>query len=200
MSFLPSLPKKTNLSDVIKTFPQAWEPMMDFHDVVLRGDSPLSIAQRELIAAYVSGLNNCHFCLNAHTVYAEDFGIGEDVIGPLLSNPDSAPVDEAMRPILAYVRKLTLEPGNITEADVQAILDAGWSDQAVADANKSAALFNFMNRVILGMGVDDFDDFYGRRLAAVRKKPMEERVAANETALNTQHYRNYGKQLGIIKD
>ncbi|GEQ99077.1 hypothetical protein JCM17844_27140 [Iodidimonas gelatinilytica] len=173
---------------------------MDFHDVVLRGDSPLSIAQRELIAAYVSGLNNCHFCLNAHTVYAEDFGIGEDVIGPLLSNPDSAPVDEAMRPILAYVRKLTLEPGNITEADVQAILDAGWSDQAVADANKSAALFNFMNRVILGMGVDDFDDFYGRRLAAVRKKPMEERVAANETALNTQHYRNYGKQLGIIKD
>ncbi|GER05720.1 hypothetical protein JCM17843_00300 [Kordiimonadales bacterium JCM 17843] len=173
---------------------------MDFHDVVLRGDSPLSIAQRELIAAYVSGLNNCHFCLNAHTVYAEDFGIGEDVIGPLLSNPDSAPVDEAMRPILAYVRKLTLEPGNITEADVQAILDAGWSDQAVADANKSAALFNFMNRVILGMGVDDFDDFYGRRLAAVRKKPMEERVSANETALNTQHYRNYGKQLGIIKD
>ncbi|GAK32205.1 alkyl hydroperoxide reductase AhpD [Iodidimonas nitroreducens] len=200
MSFLPSLPRKTNLSDVIKGFPVAWEPLFDFHDVVLRGESPLSIGERELIAAYVSGLNHCHFCYNAHRVYAESYGFAPDVTPALLDDLATAPIDDALRPILAYAGKLTIRPSDVTAADVAAILDAGWDETAVADTNKVAALFNYMNRVILGMGVDDFNDFYARRLEAVRAQPIEERKAANQKDLNTRHYRGYGVQLGVISE
>ena len=200
MPFLPKLPKKTNLADVIKAFPKGWEDMLDYHDVILRGDSAFTIAERELISAYVSGLNNCRFCLNAHTVYAESYGVEEGVVAALLDDPQSAPVDAKMRPVLAYVHKLTLSPPSIEKADVTAMLDAGWTEDAVSDANIITALYNFMNRVIIGMGVAPFDDFYGRRLQAVRQKPLSERQQANQTDLNTQTYRAYGASLGVVKD
>jgi len=199
MPFLPSLPDPANLADVIKQYPKGWAAMLAFHDELLRGESPLTIAQRELIAAYVSGLNGCGFCYNAHTVYAESFGIAGDVFEPLMRDPDAAPVEEAMRPILAYARLLTRTPERIEPAHVQAIIDAGWPEEAVADTAKVVALYNFMNRIIMGMGVDDFDAHYAERRAAVRKQPLERRQKANETQLGTRNYTKYGEQLGLPK-
>ena len=62
MSRFSALPEETNLSDVFKAFPAGAAPLMEFHDIVLRKASPLSVAQRELIAALVSALNACDFC------------------------------------------------------------------------------------------------------------------------------------------
>lgn len=200
MSFLPSLPTRTNLSDVVKSFPKGWEAIFDFHDQVLRGRSPLTIAERELIAAYVSTLNQCKFCWNAHRVYAESYGVPPETLDALLANPDAPAVDARMRPVLSYVKKLTLAPKSVESADVEAMLKAGWSEEAVADANKVTALYNFMNRIVTGMGVDPFQDFYGRRLEAVRAQPLDDREAANQRDLDTRNYRNYGKQLGVVTD
>lgn len=197
MAFLPSLPDPTNLSDAMRTFPKGWALMLAYHDELLRSESPLTIAQRELIAAYVSGLNGCRFCYNAHSVYAESFGIAGDVFEPLLRDPDAAPVEAEMRPILAYARLLTLDPQRVEKAHVEAILDAGWPEEAVAETVKVTALYNFMNRIIMGFGVDDFDEHYAKRRDAVRKQPIERRVQANETQLGSSNYRDYAKQLGL---
>jgi len=172
--------------------------MLAFHDELLRSESPLTIGQRELIAAYVSGLNGCRFCYNAHTVYAESFGVAGDVFEPLLRDPAKAPVEEAMRPILAYAKLLTLEPQRVEKRHVQAILDAGWSAEAVAETAKVTALYNFMNRIVMGLGVDDFEEHYAKRREAVRKQPIERRQAANEGQLNTSNYQAYAKQLGLL--
>jgi uncharacterized peroxidase-related enzyme len=198
MGFIPSLPEQTNLSDVIKAFSKGWPEMLAFHDAVLRSDSPLSIAERELIAAYVSGLNECRFCVNAHTVYAEAFGVPSELFEPLMADVATAPVDESMRPVLSYARVLTLEPHEVRHEHVQAILDAGWPEQAVADACLVIALYNFMNRVISGLGVDPFDELYAQRRDSVRRSPLEKRRDANRSALDTSTYSDYGRQLGII--
>jgi len=198
MGYFKSLPDETNLSDFMQAYPKGWPELLEFHDQILRTESPLTIGQRELIAAYVSGLNRCRYCFNAHTMYAESFGIAGDVFEPLMTDPESAPVEEKMRPILAYARVLTLEPGKITQAHMDAILDAGWSEEAVADAVKVIALYNFMNRIIIGVGVDPHDAMYERRKAGVRKLPLEKRQRANDEQLGSQNYRNFGKQLGII--
>ncbi|GAB4124427.1 MAG: carboxymuconolactone decarboxylase family protein [Rhodothalassiaceae bacterium] len=200
MSFLPSLPKKTNLSDVVKRFPSGWEAMFDFHDEVLRGKSPLTIGERELIAAYVSALNACSFCWNAHRVYAESYGIAPTLLDALKANPDAPDAGPRLTPLLAYVKKLTLAPKSLEESDISAMLAAGWSEEAVADANKVTALYNFMNRIVIGMGVDSFEDYYRRRLEAVRARPIAEREAANRSDLGSRNYRSYGRQLGIVKD
>ncbi len=65
MALFPSLPDNPHLADVYRTFPSQLKPLLDYHDALLRGDSPLSVAQRELIAAFVSGLNACNFCFGA---------------------------------------------------------------------------------------------------------------------------------------
>jgi alkylhydroperoxidase family enzyme len=43
-------------------FPETRKPLIEFHEVLLRGPSPFTEAERELIAAYVSGLNRCRYC------------------------------------------------------------------------------------------------------------------------------------------
>lgn len=71
MSYLSSLPDDAVLMDVFKLYPETARPLMDYHEVVMRGPAPFSVAERELIAAYVSGVNACDYCHGVHTVAAE---------------------------------------------------------------------------------------------------------------------------------
>lgn len=75
MAFLPSLAADARLLDVFRAFPDPSRPLLDYHQVLLRGASPLSVAQRELIAAYVSGLNACGYCHGVHSATVQAFGI-----------------------------------------------------------------------------------------------------------------------------
>ena len=61
MSRFPSLPDNPHLADVFKRFTQGVWPLLDFHDAILRGDSELSVGERELIAAFTSERNHCPF-------------------------------------------------------------------------------------------------------------------------------------------
>ena len=199
MAFLPSLPEDPHLSDVITRFPKYWAPLMAFHDILLRGPSPFTIGERELIAAYVSGLNACQFCLGAHVVFAEAFGIDGAVFDALLADLDSADVDTRLKPVLAFARKLTLDQARMTPADAQAILDAGWPEEAVNDVTMVTATFNFMNRVIHGHGVVPNPDLLAaRRQAMVSSKSPAERRAANDTELGSATYSDFGRELGIV--
>jgi hypothetical protein len=60
------LPEKATLLDVFRMFPETNRPLLEFHEVLLRGASPFTEAERELIAAYVSGLNGCRYCHGVH--------------------------------------------------------------------------------------------------------------------------------------
>ena len=59
MAFLRSLRKGASLLDLFKAYPQTSEPLIQFHEVLMRGPSPFTEGGRELIAAYVSGLTQC---------------------------------------------------------------------------------------------------------------------------------------------
>src|SRR5260370_40689490 len=108
MTCLPSLPSDAVLLDVFRAYPGTARPLLDYHQALLRGPSPLTVAERELIAAYVSGLNACRYCHGVHTAVAEVFGIPEGTLGALLEDIGAAPVTERMKPLLRYVGKLTL--------------------------------------------------------------------------------------------
>ena len=71
----------------------------------------------------------------------------------LLDDVDASPVEERMKPVLRYVGKLTLTPSRMTPADVEAVLAAGWDERALHDAVSVCALFNFMNRLVEGLGI-----------------------------------------------
>ena len=160
MGQFPSLPDIPHLSDVFKRFPKGLGPLLKLHDAFLREDSELTIAERETIAAFVSGLNQCKFCAASHDLIARTYGVKEETLIALHEDLGSAPVDDKLKPILAYVKKLTEVPIKLVSADAQAVYDAGWSEEALYDAVVVCALFNFMNRVVEGTGVIPGQEYF----------------------------------------
>jgi len=154
MSYLRSIPPGAGLLEIFQAFPEAARPLLEYHEVLLRGDSPLSSAERELIAAYVSGLNNCNYCRAVHSQAAITLGIHSEAIAEIFSGSKPEHVAVRLQPVLAFVCKLTLSPGEITSADIDAIFAAGWDDRAVHNAVAICALFNLMNRLVNGLGVE----------------------------------------------
>ncbi len=182
----PSLPDPAHLADVFKRFPATVGPLLEFHDILLRGDSDLSVGERELIAAYVSGLNACQFCLGAHTAAAAAFDVDPRLIDALIADPETADVDEKLRPVLAYVAKLTRTPAQLTENDARAVYDAGWSEGALYDAVQTCALYNFMNRIVEGSGVAPY--------------PMDPHKMTPEMLeqRRKRSYTDFGREIGVI--
>jgi uncharacterized peroxidase-related enzyme len=153
MPYLSSLPENGVLMDVFRTFPETSRPLLDYHELVMRGPSPLTVAERELIAAYVSGVNECGYCHGVHTAAAEACGVPVGLPPAAVRDLEAAPVDDRMRAILRYVGKLTSSPGALSQADADAVFAAGWDEQALHDAVIVCALFNFMNRMVNGLGI-----------------------------------------------
>lgn len=185
MAIIPSMPEDAHLSDLFTCFPDSAGPLMMFIESILRSEGELSIAEREMIAAYVSGLNACTFCYGSHRVYAEVFGVPRGLIDALLADLETADVRERMKPILRYVRKLNTLPSRITEADSKAVLAAGWSEKALFEAVQVCAAFNMMNRIVEGSGISfDYDEHHEVR---------------RELRYRRQHsYLDFGRKLGVI--
>jgi uncharacterized peroxidase-related enzyme len=120
----------------------------------MRGPSPLTPAQRELIGAYVSSLNACQYCYGGHRAAAELFGVSPQTIDGLINDPATAPIDRRLRPIFAFVKKLTLTLTHMTQADADAVFAAGWDETALHSAIAVCCLFNFMNRLVDGHGIE----------------------------------------------
>lgn len=117
MPFLKSLPDDSGVIDVFKTFPDIALPLIEFHEALMGGASTFSPGERELIAAFVSGLNTCTYCQCVHQATACEFGIEKTLLTDLLKSVDRSDVDKKMKPVLNYVKKLTLSPSIMTPAD-----------------------------------------------------------------------------------
>lgn len=77
----------------------------------------------------------------------------EDLVRALAGGWRAADVADGLRALLAYAEKLTRDPGSVQERDVDALREAGWSDEAILHACEVVAYFNFVNRMADGLGV-----------------------------------------------
>lgn len=184
-NLFPSLPDTPNLSDALKAFPQAAGTIMGLIDEIMLRDSDLSVAERELIAAYVSSLNACTFCYGSHKIAAEAFGIDDTLIEAMVSDPKTAPIPAKLKPIVAYVTCLTQSPSKLTETHANDVYSQGWSEQALYDAIQVCALFNFMNRLVDGTGVT----FDPTSLPAMTESEKADR--------RKRTYSDFAKSIGI---
>ena len=153
MALLRSLPENATLADLRRTYFDLLEKLPPYGHRLMRGPSPLTPGERELIAAFVSGVNSCRYCHGARSLVARAFGVDETVLAASLDNTDVALVDARLKPTLRYVRKLTETPSRMTAADAAAVYDAGWNDEALLHAIAVCAYFNNMNRLVEGAGI-----------------------------------------------
>lgn len=175
MPFFKSLPENAGPPAVFTKYPEIYGPWSQLSQALMNGPSPLSQGERELIFAYAAGLAKCEFVYVAHSEVAYAWGIERGVLEKLLADPDSANVAPKLKPLLAFVKKLTLTPNEMTQADADAVFAAGWEEQALHDAIAATARAVFMQRLVEGHGFIPMS----REKAAVRAKERIEHGYVN---------------------
>ena len=162
-----------NLMEVFNQNPKRYSHLTQLIQNVMRGESPFTAGERELIAAYVSGLNACNFCYGSHQAIAADLNVDPKLLEAIIKDIATAPLEERLRPVFTLVQKLNLTPSKTTQADIDAVLAAGWDAQAVEDIIAVCSLFNLMNRLVDGFGLE---------------QPEREQLAAMAKMINAQGY------------
>ncbi len=130
-----------------------------YNDLML-GESGLSKLEREMIAVAVSAQNRCWYCQVAHgaqvRMLSNDPALGE----ALVMNWRAAPLDHRGHSILTFAEKITLSSATVTEADRQALRDAGLSEEDIWDVVAIAAFFNMSNRMASALEMQPNPDYH----------------------------------------
>jgi len=125
----------------------------DFTHEAMRGPSAWSVADRELMAAFVSKVNQCAFCVGAHTATAGQAYRDSAKVQTVLADLESAPIEEGLRATLRMLGKLTRE-GKVSAEDVRQVMSAGVFRQQVEDALAICAAFNTTDRLADAFGFE----------------------------------------------
>ncbi len=153
MPFFKHLDENADITDITFYDRKRLGPLDKASQRIMRGPSPFSSAEKEIMAAYVSGLNACQFCHGSHTAVAQQFGVKPETIEQLVADVDTAPIAEKLKPVFHYLKKLTLSPSKLVQSDADRVRAAGWSDEALYHAILIGSLFNFYNRLLDGHGI-----------------------------------------------
>ncbi|GAA3772885.1 carboxymuconolactone decarboxylase family protein [Plantactinospora mayteni] len=139
--------------------PETARPLNELAEVLLRGPHPLSPGERELIAAYVSGLNECEFCCTSHSAFAAaQLDAGMPLVDQVRADLDSAPVPAKLRALLRIAAAVRDDGRKVTPALVEAARAEGASDLEIHDTVLIAAAFCMYNRYVDGLGTLTPDD------------------------------------------
>jgi uncharacterized peroxidase-related enzyme len=153
MPFLKHLDDLSDITDITWNDRKRLGPLDKASQSIMRGKSSFSPAQKEVFAAFVSGLNACSFCYGSHAAVAKNFGVPQETIELLIEDIDSAPIASNEKPLFQYLKKLTLSPSKLIQEDADKIFRDGWSEQDLQDLILIGCLFNFYNRLLDGHGI-----------------------------------------------
>ena len=120
---------------------------------------------QETISSYVSMLNNCDYSLANHWKNAVHLMGSEQDANKIeealkAQNPENAFEGEQLA-MLEYAEKLTLKPGNMIEEDVEQLRNEGIDDGKILELNQIVGYFNYVNRLLNGLGVKTTGDTVG---------------------------------------
>jgi len=158
--------KRGKLAEVHKIqslHPESIVKHMDLYMQIMFGQSPLTRAQREMIAVIVSSSNKCEYCIAHHANALLNFWKDNEKINRLVTNYQNAGLDEISLQLCLFAQTLTKNPESKSATQViKKMKLLGITDRAILDTTLVVAYFNFVNRLILGLGVEfDSDETKG---------------------------------------
>jgi uncharacterized peroxidase-related enzyme len=117
----------------------------EWTQATMRGPSPWSVGERELMAALVAKWNSCAFCVGAHRATSAR-GLSQATVDAALADYHTAPLPLGLIATLSFLEKLTRTPDDVTAADAALVLQAGVTPEALTDAVAVATLFAVVTR------------------------------------------------------
>jgi uncharacterized peroxidase-related enzyme len=153
--FVPHISLGNDAPGILSLFgyrPETARPLCDLAEVLLRGPSSLTRGERELIAAYVSTLNDCDFCASSHAAFAAaQLPEGMALVEQVRADPAAAPVSAKLAALLRIAAAVQRSGKDVRAAGVQAARDAGATDLEIHDTVLIAAAFCLFNRYVDGL-------------------------------------------------
>ena len=135
--------------------PESITAHMDLYMHIMFGKSPLKRAQREMMAVVVSASNQCEYCQLHHTEALNHYWKDEEKVNQLRKDYSKIELSEVDLHLCKLADKLTLKPHDIDEQkDIQPLKELGLTDRAILDATLVISYFNFVNRMVLGLGIE----------------------------------------------
>ncbi|MFG1780273.1 carboxymuconolactone decarboxylase family protein [Micromonospora sp. NPDC049051] len=134
--------------------PETAKPLNELAETLLRAPHPtLTPGERELIAAYVSGLNECRFCCASHSAFAAaQLPAGMRLVDQVRADPATAEVSDKLRTLLEIAAAVQRTGRDVTTELVKAARAAGATDLEIHDTVLIAAAFCMFNRYVDGLG------------------------------------------------
>ncbi len=142
----------SNVMKVHSLDPEAMKLHLQLYLHLMYGKSSITRTQREMIAVLVSQLNGCHYCVTHHREALQAHARNPDLIKSLEEDLSNAPISERDRVMLEYVAKLTHQPSLVAEMDIRQMRAIGFTDEEILRVNMIASYFNFVNRIVAGLG------------------------------------------------
>ena len=163
MPFFPSMPEDSLVKEIYPLKPALFLDWCKVEEGIMRGPSAFTPGERELMGAFCSRLNACTYCYSSHSEAAILFGVDAKVFEPLMEDIDTAPVDDKLKPVFHFLKKLTLTSYKMVQTDADAVFAAGWDENALQDAILVCCCYAFMNRLVDGHGLPSDPSLFASR-------------------------------------
>ena len=144
--------------------PELAQPIADLTNTLLHAPNSLTPGERELIAAYVSSLNNCTFCHDSHAAIASwHFGNDEGFVTSVVADPATAGISDKLKALLDIAARVQQSGSLVRPIDVERARHTGATDVEIHDTVLIAAAFCMFNRYVDGLGAGGVTEPTSRR-------------------------------------
>jgi uncharacterized peroxidase-related enzyme len=162
---MPHIALRNDLPGIIGLMahrPDTGGPLGDLANALLRAPSSLEPGERELIAAYVSRLNNTEFCASSHGAFAAaQLAGGRELVRDVLADPGTAPISGRLRALLGVAAEVQSAARAVSVEAIAAAREEGADDTDLHDTILIAAAFCMYNRYVSGLATElPKDDAY----------------------------------------
>ncbi|GJL77239.1 MAG: alkyl hydroperoxide reductase AhpD [Nitrospinaceae bacterium] len=142
-----------NVFKVLSIWPEGLELYVAMFKTMMLDNTSLTRVVKEMIAATVSRLNQCDYCLGHHQNFMTQYGISSEISEQVVNDPQTAEISDGEKKLLTYVEKMTRHAYKVLDADIEALKKVGWTHEQILEATLICALFNALNRFADALGV-----------------------------------------------
>lgn len=146
--------KLASVHKIQSLHPESIVRHMDLYLTIMFSQSPLPRVQREMMAVVVSVVNQCTYCARHHAEAVHHYWKDETKLKQLETDYRQLDLNEKEEALCCFAEALTLHPSGDQQARIDRLKAVGFSDRAILDATLVTSYFNFVNRIVLSLGVD----------------------------------------------
>ncbi len=142
-----------NVFKSASSWPELLKSIVKLFETVMTSETRLPRATKEMIAALVSKLNRCQYCVTHHVNFMAQYGVSEAIAQKISQDYHRADLDDKILRLLEFSEKVSKEAYKVTDGDFEELKGFGWTEREILEAIAVVAQFNFLNRIVDALGV-----------------------------------------------